>query len=433
MAAGPNSQPNVESPPLAATADAGEQAAATGRTPLCFVVDEESSIRHFLSLILQGAGIDTEEFSDGASFRQALDSKFPDLVFVDVALDAGDAIESIVALGKMGYSGSLQLMSGRGSAVLENIKGVGTQNKLQMLPVLKKPFDASVIQKIIGELKIGTPPAQAARITLEEALANNWIEFWYQPKIDLRKKQLVGAEAFARARHPQYGVLAPKAFMPGADEASIIKLSELAIMGAIRAEQNFATVGVHLRMAINVDLAALVKLPIEDIIKAHKPDPTSWPGLVIDVTEEQIISDITLANELDKKFQPFNVRLAIDDFGRRYSSLLNIKELPFVEMKLDRSFVVDCGTDKTNAPICKTVIDLAHSFGSTAVGIGIEKAADILALISMGCDYGQGFLLGQPMPEERFMSLLRQRAATRRPQAASPSPAAMPEAEVQPA
>ena len=86
--------------------------------------------------------------------------------------------------------------------------------------------------------------------------------------------------------------------------------------------------------------------------------------------------------------------------------------MPFAEFKLDRAFVADCGTDRVNAPLCKTVIDLAHNFGRSTVAMGIEKAADAVALVSMGCDYGQGFLLGQPMPEERFTALLRQRAAT---------------------
>jgi EAL domain-containing protein (putative c-di-GMP-specific phosphodiesterase class I) len=107
---------------------------------------------------------------------------------------------------------------------------------------------------------------------------------------------------------------------------------------------------------------------------------------------------------------PLNVKLAIDDFGRGYSSLARLKELPFAEIKLDRSFVTDCGTDRSNAPLCKSVIDLAHNFGSAAVAVGIERAADVLALTSMGCDLGQGYLLGQPMPEERLVSLLRQRA-----------------------
>jgi EAL domain-containing protein (putative c-di-GMP-specific phosphodiesterase class I) len=120
------------------------------------------------------------------------------------------------------------------------------------------------------------------------------------------------------------------------------------------------------------------------------------------------------------KFAESNVKLAIDDFGRAYSALTKIESLPFAELKLDRVFVTDCGTHRMNAPLCKTVIDLAHSFGSVAVAVGIEKASDAVALVSMGCDYGQGFLLGQPMPEERFVSLLRQRGggAVRTPEAA---------------
>jgi EAL domain-containing protein (putative c-di-GMP-specific phosphodiesterase class I) len=102
---------------------------------------------------------------------------------------------------------------------------------------------------------------------------------------------------------------------------------------------------------------------------------------------------------------------------------MRLRELPFAELKLDRSFVTDCGTDKVNAPLCKTVIGLAHNFGAVAAAIGVKKASDAVALVSMGCDYGQGFLFGQPMPEERFASLLRQRAQGRA-QAARPEQAA---------
>jgi EAL domain-containing protein (putative c-di-GMP-specific phosphodiesterase class I) len=153
----------------------------------------------------------------------------------------------------------------------------------------------------------------------------------------------------------------------------------------------------------------LVKIAVADIVQTYRPQFEKWPGLIIDVTEEQIVTDLALAAEITNNLQHLDVKLAIDDFGRSYSSLVRLKELPFAELKLDRAFVTDCGTDKVNAPLCKTVIDLAHSFGSMAVAIGIEKASDALALVSMGCDYGQGFLLGQPMPEERFISLLRQR------------------------
>ncbi|HET7679392.1 MAG TPA: EAL domain-containing protein [Xanthobacteraceae bacterium] len=399
----------------ATAAVASDSAPGTERAPLCFVLEEEPSIRHFLSLILHGSGVDAEEFADGAAFRQAVAKRKPELVFINIPLDSGDAIESVVSLGKQGFFGFVQLMSNRGSAVLEHVKAIGEQHKMNMLPVLKKPFDTAAITKILQSLKLGHGPAAAARIDLKDALKNNWIEFWYQPKIDLRRKQLAGAEAFVRAKHPQHGYLEPSAFMPGARDPDVVALAERALITVLKAGQNFSTVGVNLRLAVNIPVSAFNELRIANIVREHQPKVANWAGLMLDVSEAQIVGDLKLAAEIHKELSPLNVRLAIDDFGRGYSSLMRLKELPFAELKLDRGFVADCGTDKVNAPLCKTVIDLAHNFGSIAVAIGIEKASDAVALVSMGCDLGQGFLFGQPMPEERFISLLRQRAHGRTP------------------
>jgi EAL domain-containing protein (putative c-di-GMP-specific phosphodiesterase class I) len=254
-------------------------------------------------------------------------------------------------------------------------------------------------------------PRSQGRIGLGEALRNDWIEFWYQPKIDLRKKQLAGVEVLARVRHPHFGILAPSAFMPGAGESDLVALSEKALASALDTGVNFSRLGLNLPFAVNIPVSALVKLAVLDIVRSHRATLDHWPGVIIDITEEQIVADLALAIAMAKQFAPVNIKLAIDDFGRGHSSLAKLKELPFVELKLDRTFVTDCGTDTVNAPLCKSVIDLAHNFGSAAVAIGIEKVSDALALTRMGCDIGQGFLFGQPMPEEHFTSLLRQRAA----------------------
>jgi EAL domain-containing protein (putative c-di-GMP-specific phosphodiesterase class I) len=277
--------------------------------------------------------------------------------------------------------------------------------------VLEKPFDTAAVKAVIHELELGDDAANAGRVELAEALANDWIEFWYQPKIDLRKKRLAGAETLARCRHPRYGTLAPAAFMPNAAAADLLTLSERALASSLQTARTLSKVGIHLRFAVNMPVDALDKLPIAELVRAHRDRVEQWSGLIIDVIEEQIVADLALAAHAAKTLAPLNVRLAIDDFGRGYSSLARLKQLPFAEIKLDRSFVTDCGTDRTNAPLCKSVIDLAHNFGSAAVAVGIERAADVLALTSMGCDLGQGYLLGQPMPEERLVSLLRQRAA----------------------
>ena len=101
--------------------------------------------------------------------------------------------------------------------------------------------------------------------------------------------------------------------------------------------------------AVNIPVSALVKISIPDLVRAQHDVSESWPGLIIDVTEDQIVTDLALASELAKKLAHVNVKLAIDDFGRGYLSLARLKELPFAELKLDRTFVTDCGTDKVNA------------------------------------------------------------------------------------
>jgi EAL domain-containing protein (putative c-di-GMP-specific phosphodiesterase class I) len=397
-----------------------EPAAKPGaRAPIGYIVDSETSVRSFLTLILQGCSIDSVEYPDSIQFRKSPPSRRPDIVFVNVGHDAQDSANILTVLAKSRYTGPVQLMSAR-IGVPDQLKQLGEQHKLKMLPVLKKPFDTAAVHGILLSQKIGNPPTattKAVSVNLGEALRNGWVEFWYQPKILLRKKQLGGAEAFARVRHPTHGVLSPGSFMPNATAADQLALSEFGLISALKTAQSLGRLGVNLRIAVNIAVPALINLRVQEIVRAHRPQIENWSGLIIDVTEEQIVRELGFAQELSKALMPYGVRLAIDDFGRAFNDLVKLKAVPFAEMKLDRAFVVDCSTDKANAPICKSVIDFAHSFGSLAVAVGIEKAADVNALVNMGCDMGQGYLLGQPMPEERFTTLLKQRATAPRPAA----------------
>ena len=109
----------------------------------------------------------------------------------------------------------------------------------------------------------------------------------------------------------------------------------------------------------------------------------------------------------------YNIFLAIDDFGTGYSHLARLKELPFAELKLDRSLVTDCGVDEKNASLARAAIDLAHRFGTKAVAEGIEKTSELKALVQMGCDMGQGFLFAKPMPRDNLLSSLVRNAAVK--------------------
>lgn len=376
---------------------------------LCFVIDPDKSVRQFISLILHGAGVSTEEFPSDDKLAAALTVQAPEIVFLDVALESTDAVKCLIALANYHYCGHVQLISSRGAAVLAHVRTIGEQHNLNMLPVLKKPIDPQAILGVLQELQLGHVPSVASRIDLDLALNKGWIEFWYQPKIDLRRKQLIGAESFARGRHPQHGLMMPDAFVPGATESSLVKMAEHAVVCALKASLRFTKLGINLRLAINISASVLGRVRFVEILQTYRSQFDKWPGLIVDVTEEHVVADLVRVSEIARELKQLQINLAIDNCGQRYSSLMNVRELPFAEFKLDRTFVANCAASKVNAPLCKSVIDLAHKFGSAAVAIGIEKASDAVALLRMGCDYGQGFLLGQPMPEELFVSLLRQR------------------------
>ena len=150
-------------------------------------------------------------------------------------------------------------------------------------------------------------------------------------------------------------------------------------------------------------------MPVAALVAEYRPQSAAWPGLIVEVTEDQIVRDIALAKDIAAQLRGSGISIAIDDFGAGYSSFSSLRNLPFAELKIDRSFVRNCATDATNAAICQTAIDLAHRFGSAAVAEGVESQADLQALMVMGCDFGQGALIAPPMPKERFLDLLRQR------------------------
>jgi EAL domain-containing protein (putative c-di-GMP-specific phosphodiesterase class I) len=201
----------------------------------------------------------------------------------------------------------------------------------------------------------------------------------------------------------------PGSFLPGIGEGTIARLTEYALINTLASWSAFHESGFNLTLAVNVPVSVLLVLPIPEIIAEHRPRSERWPGVILEVTEDQVVRDLRLANDIATRLLVSGIKIAIDDFGAGFSSLSRLRELPFAELKLDRGFVRNCAGDATNAAICETAIDLAHRFGSAAVAEGIESEADLETLIAMGCDFGQGVLLAPPMPQQRFLALLRQR------------------------
>jgi EAL domain-containing protein (putative c-di-GMP-specific phosphodiesterase class I) len=264
------------------------------------------------------------------------------------------------------------------------------------------------------------PDPPDGKVTLRDVLQRGWCELWYQPKIDLRTKRLVGAEGLVRARRPDGSVIPPALFLHGAKEDEMLALTERVILTALCDFEDYAALGASLKLSVNVPVSAFVKLPIAEILREERPHSPTWPGLILEVTEDEAINDLEIAGDVADQLRELGCTLALDDFGAGYSSLARLRQLPFSELKIDRSYVTDCHIDRVNAGLCETIVELAKRFELKTVAEGIETVHESHKLQGLGCDIGQGYLFAKPMPKVEFLGALGRRMV------GGPRPAAQP-------
>jgi diguanylate cyclase (GGDEF)-like protein len=234
---------------------------------------------------------------------------------------------------------------------------------------------------------------------LRQALASGELELFYQPKIDLRTKQPIGAEALLRWRHPTRGLLLPDHFLALAERTGLIRsLTDWVLDSALQQCCRWREAGIRLRLAVNVS-ARVFQDPgfperLEQLMQAHGTGPAC---LEIEITENALMHDIDHVSTQLERLARVGVHIAIDDFGTGYSSLGYLKKLPLRTLKIDKSFVHDMTRDENDAVIVRSTIDLAHNLGCHVVAEGIENHETLELLTVLGCDGGQGFHLALPM------------------------------------
>lgn len=379
----------------------------------CVVIDDDPDICRLISHVLSGIGVTSLGVHSAGALEDALASTRPSIVFLDVALGRSDAIDGIRILERTSFKGAVQLISGKDPDLVDAVRAIGERHGLKMLEPLQKPFRSEHLRQIFqgGAIYLSSgalpqkKPAEAhasagsappPHVDLAEALAEHWLDVAYQPKVDLARNRIVGAEGLARLNHPVHGNLGPVSFLPGASDAALRDLTAFAIRKAFLDWEILAMAGCNVRLAVNAPVRALLDCGLTELVR-ESPQSEDWPGLIIEVTESEAVDELDAVVEAATQLRIYNVSLAIDDFGSGYSSFARLKQLPFSELKLDRSFVQNCATDPLNAGICRSIIDLARTSGAICVAEGIETAHDWTALVRMGCDVGQGYYFGRPM------------------------------------
>jgi len=267
-----------------------------------------------------------------------------------------------------------------------------------------------VVQFFCRDVGIATQDRFMLESDLRRAIAQNELEVRYQPQVVASSGRIVSVEALLRWRHPVHGLLNPDAFIPLAEETGlIVPIGEWVLREACRQAREWRLDRVPpVRVAVNLSPTQLrqrnfVNL-LRDALRAEQLDPSC---LELELTETSIVTHPEQTSRVLDEISAAGVLISIDDFGTGYSSLGHLRRLPITKLKIDRCFVRELPTSRTDQAIVRAIIDLARGLGLQVVAEGVESAAQLAALRAVGCDQCQGFFLGAPQPAQRLEATFR--------------------------
>ena len=234
--------------------------------------------------------------------------------------------------------------------------------------------------------------------SFERALARQELRLVYQPKVSLKDGRLTRVEALVRWDDPDRGPVSPSRFVPLAEKHGLIdQLTEWGLKTTLHQWRMWREQGLKTRLAFNISAISLQRLDFPDMVERlcrEMEVPTDQ--LVLELTEGATQQFVNLMDTLTR-FRIKGIGLAIDDFGTGYSSLLQLRQLPFTELKIDRCFIVDLPSAHDSRLIVKTIIELAHGLGLIATAEGVETVEQLRLIRELGCDVVQGFLIAPPL------------------------------------
>ena len=256
-----------------------------------------------------------------------------------------------------------------------------------------------------SEMKAGSLEGMRLEVLLRDALERREFVLYYQPQVDVQKRELIGCEALVRWIHPEHGMISPGDFIPIAEgNGLIVSIGEWVLREACEQKRRWERAGLgDFTMAVNVSRRQFRGPEFEAQVASALRDTGLRPDrLEMEVTENALVDDVQQTLRSLLCLRRMGLGLAIDDFGTGYSSLSVLAQFPANRLKIDQAFVRDIAREPRRAAITRAVVAVASELGLDVVAEGVETSAERDFLAELGCSRMQGYLFGRPVPAEEF-------------------------------
>ncbi|QDL99044.1 EAL domain-containing protein [Rhodopseudomonas palustris] len=377
--------------------------------PRVCIVDRKPHLRAFLADALEEFRFVAAECAGALELPARLAEHRPDLLVIGSTIDGIEAEAILDTLAATCFTGSVLTIAPRETIMSDAIRRHGAARGLTMLSPLATPFSAHTLGLSLAPLLPQEPPPEP-EVDATEALKAGWLELWYQRCVDAHSLTPQGAEALLRMRHPNWGVVSPSAFLPDGSDPHFRALSEFVITRVVADWHYLLEHQGPIDLSINLPVSFLGNEQALADLGAWMPQHPAFGGLIVEVDAAEVVDHLVELTEIAHRLRLRNVAIAIDKVGAEWPALMHLDAFPFVELKVDRSFVTGCADDRLKRSVCRRIVELAGDYGARCTATGIETRADFQAAHELGFDKMQGYLFGKPMGLKKFA-----RAAHARP------------------
>ncbi|MGH8145318.1 MAG: EAL domain-containing response regulator [Rhodanobacteraceae bacterium] len=383
------------------------------------ILDDEPAVAQTVAFAAKRHGFSVRMSASAEAFFGDVASFEPSHIIVDLLMPSMDGVEVLRNLAASGCDANIIMMSGMGSKVLESAQRVGLQRGLRIIGILPKPFRPAELRALLDahghDPTRPEPLAAADRETLLDdigpALRDGQFVLHYQPKVHLASGRPAGAEALVRWQHPKFGLLPPDRFLPLIEQSDNMDMLTIRVIEAGLAWFTGLADDGALQLAINISAGSLTDVKFADLLHEQcirfKVDPAR---IILELTETTAPRRTAELLDILTRVRLKGFHLSIDDFGTGYSSLVQLAQLPFSEIKIDRSFVCGLYSSDEARKIVATTVGLGKQLQLTTVAEGVETEAQARALAELECDQAQGYFFARPMDGGAAQAWLRERA-----------------------